>query len=260
LAAVLVGNHPASTFYVKAKRRDCDEVGMNSWLHQLPADTSQAHLLQIIAQLNAEPMVHGILVQLPLPAQIDESAVLYAIDPHKDVDAFHPDNLGRLLAGQPRYVPCTPLGVQQLLVRSGRSWAGQQVVIVGRSNIVGKPLAALLMQKPSGANPDAGDATVTVAHSRTRHLPALTRQADVLVAAIGQPHFITAEHVRPGAVVIDVGINKVPERKQPVGDVDFAAVAPLAAAITPVPGGVGPMTRAMLLLNTLRSAEYHDAR
>jgi methylenetetrahydrofolate dehydrogenase (NADP+)/methenyltetrahydrofolate cyclohydrolase len=253
LAAVLVGDNPASQTYVRNKRKACERVGMHSWLHDLPRDTSQARLLDLIRQLNVDPAVHGILVQLPLPSQIDEMAIIQAVTPLKDVDGFGPVNLGLLAAGQPHYLPCTPQGVQQLLLRNGITLDGAHVVILGRSLIVGKSLALILMQKAPGAN-----ATVTVCHSRSRDLPGLTRQADVLVAAIGQAQFVKADMVRPGAVVVDVGINRVGERGL-VGDVDFPAVNQIASAITPVPGGVGPMTITMLLHNTLRAAQAQVA-
>jgi methylenetetrahydrofolate dehydrogenase (NADP+)/methenyltetrahydrofolate cyclohydrolase len=248
LAAVLVGDNPASQVYVRNKRKACAEVGIASWLHELPADTSQARLLALLDQLNENLEVHGILVQLPLPRQIEEAAIIRAVTPPKDVDGFGPENLGLLTAGQPRYLPCTPHGVQQLLLRSAIPIEGSHVVILGRSNIVGKPLALLLLQKAAGAN-----ATVTVCHSRSRDLPAICRQADILVAAIGQARFVKADWIRSGATVIDVGMNRLPDGKL-AGDVDFAAVSHIAGAITPVPGGVGPMTIAMLLHNTLEAA------
>jgi methylenetetrahydrofolate dehydrogenase (NADP+) / methenyltetrahydrofolate cyclohydrolase len=247
LAAVLVGDNPASQIYVGNKRKACERCGLTSWLHALPGSTSQAELLALIDRLNADPVVHGILVQLPLPRQIHEPDIIRAVSPLKDVDGFGPESLGLLARGEPRYVACTPLGVQQLLVRNGIEVAGKHVVIVGRSNIVGKPLALLLMQKAPGA-----DATVTVCHSRTRDIAEVTRLADILVVAIGQARFLKADMVRPGAVVVDVGMNKVEGKL--VGDVDFEAVRPLASAITPVPGGVGPMTITMLLHNTVRAA------
>jgi methylenetetrahydrofolate dehydrogenase (NADP+)/methenyltetrahydrofolate cyclohydrolase len=247
LAAVLVGHNPASEVYVRNKRRDCQRAGMDSRLRHLPAETSTSELLRTVEELNADPAVHGILVQLPLPEQVDTQAVLRAVSPTKDVDCFHPENVGLLVQGRPRFVPGTPAGVQQILLRSGIETAGRHVVILGRSEIVGKPLANLLMQRGPG-----GDATVTVCHSRTRDLPAITRTADILVAAIGRPKFVTAEMVRAGAVVIDVGINRTPEGI--VGDVDFEAVRQVAARITPVPGGVGPLTVTMLLSNTLKAA------
>ncbi len=246
LAAVLVGSDPASEVYVRNKRRDCKEVGVQSQLHQLPETTTQNELLTLIDKLNQDATVHGILVQLPLPAQINTEAVLESIDPMKDVDAFHPENVGRLVQGRPRYLPCTPHGIVQLLERNGVPIAGQHVVIVGRSDIVGKPLAIMLAQR-------GADATVTLCHSRTQNLPAVTRLADILVVAIGRPNFVTAEMVRPGAVVVDVGINRTEEGL--VGDVDFEAVRSVASWITPVPGGVGPLTRVMLLVNTLSAAQ-----
>jgi methylenetetrahydrofolate dehydrogenase (NADP+)/methenyltetrahydrofolate cyclohydrolase len=248
LAAVLVGDNPASQGYVRNKRKACAKAGLASWLHELPKETSQTALLDLITQLNADPKVHGILVQLPLPRQIDEAATVQAVLPLKDVDGFGPENLGLLTAGYPRYLPCTPHGIQQLLVRNGVAIEGAHVVIVGRSNIVGKPLALILMQKAAGAN-----ATVTVCHSRSRDLAALTRQADILVVAIGQSEFIKGDMVRPGAVVVDVGSNRTAEGKW-VGDVDYAASSHVASAISPVPGGVGPMTITMLLYNTLAAA------
>jgi methylenetetrahydrofolate dehydrogenase (NADP+)/methenyltetrahydrofolate cyclohydrolase len=249
LAAVLVGDNPASQTYVRNKRKACEKAGLNSWLHQLPAATTQDELLALVNQLNADPQVHGILVQLPLPKQIQEAAIIRAVSPLKDVDGFGPENLGLLTTGHPRYLPCTPSGVQQLLVRNGIHPEGRHVVIVGRSNIVGKPLALILMQKGQGA-----DATVTVCHSRTRNLAEITRQADILIMAIGQAHFLKADMVQPGTVVIDVGTNRMPDGKL-AGDVDFAGVEPIASAITPVPGGVGPMTITMLLHNTVQAAQ-----
>jgi methylenetetrahydrofolate dehydrogenase (NADP+) / methenyltetrahydrofolate cyclohydrolase len=247
LTAVLVGDDPASAVYVRNKQKACEKAGLKSTLLRLPAQTTQAELLAHVVRLNADALVHGILVQLPLPPQIDEKAVLDAVTPLKDVDCFHPENVGLLAQGRPRFLPCTPAGVQQLLVHEQIEVAGRHAVIIGRSDIVGKPLALLLMQKGPAAN-----ATVTVCHSRTRDLPAIARSADILIAAIGSPRFVTAEMVKPGAVVIDVGINRVADKL--VGDVDFDAVAPIAAAITPVPGGVGPMTIALLLANTLTAA------
>lgn len=248
LAAILVGNDPASDVYVRAKRRDCEAVGIESKLHRLPESTTTDELLQLIARLNKDGEVHGILVQLPLPKQIDATRVLQAVSPAKDVDAFHPENVGRLVQGRPRFLPCTPQGVQQLLIRSGIETAGRHVVVVGRSDIVGKPVAIMLAQRGAGA-----DATVTICHSRTRDLPSVTRLADILIVAIGQAKFVTADMVKPGAVVIDVGVNRSDEGL--VGDVDFEAVREVASAITPVPGGVGPLTRAMLLRNTLDAAQ-----
>jgi methylenetetrahydrofolate dehydrogenase (NADP+)/methenyltetrahydrofolate cyclohydrolase len=249
LAAVLAGDNPASQRYVRNKRRACQKAGLDSWLHEMPRETTPAELLSLLDRLNADAAVHGILVQLPLPRQIDESAIIRAVTPLKDIDGFGPENLGLLTAGQPRYLPCTPAGVQQLLIRNDIPVDGRHVVIVGRSNIVGKPLALILMQKAPDAN-----ATVTVCHSRSRDIASLTRQADIVVMAIGQAHFLKADMVRPGAVVIDVGQNALPDGKL-VGDVDYEAVRAVAGAITPVPGGVGPMTITMLLHNTLRAAQ-----
>ncbi len=246
LAAVLVGDDPASQVYIRNKRRACERANIESRLYRLPADVNEEDLLKQLAKLNKADDVHGILVQLPLPAHIDAARMLRAVNPLKDVDAFHPENVGRIVQGQPRFLPCTPHGIQQLLVRAEISIAGSHVVVVGRSDIVGKPLANMLVQRGM-------DATVTVCHSRTRDLPALTRLADILIVAIGRPRFVTAEMVRPGATVIDVGINRTEEGL--VGDVDFAAVSEVAGAITPVPGGVGPMTVAMLLYNTLLAAQ-----
>jgi methylenetetrahydrofolate dehydrogenase (NADP+)/methenyltetrahydrofolate cyclohydrolase len=248
LAAVLVGDNPASEVYVRNKRKACEAVGIESQLHRLPADTSQDDLLRLIAKLNKDGEVHGILVQLPLPPQIEKSRVLLAVNPAKDVDAFHPENVGRLVQGKPRFLPCTPQGVQQLLLRNGIETAGRHVVILGRSEIVGRPLSIMLSQRGAGA-----DATVTVCHSRSRDLVDFCRTADILVAAIGQAKFVTAEMVKPGATVIDVGINR--SDAGVVGDVDFENVVKVAGAITPVPGGVGPLTIAMLLSNTLSAAE-----
>jgi methylenetetrahydrofolate dehydrogenase (NADP+)/methenyltetrahydrofolate cyclohydrolase len=254
LAAVLVGEDPASTVYVRNKRRACEEVGIFSETFEMPANSSTAAVLERVQALNANTSFHGILVQLPLPSQVDQHRIIEAIDPNKDVDGIHPYNIGKLVQGRPDFIPGTPGGVQQLLLRNGYDPAGANVVICGRSEIVGKPLAILLMQRQEGAN-----ATVTVCHTQTRDLAQITRQADILVAAIGKPNAITADMVKPGAVVVDVGINRVEDatRKRGYrlqGDVDFDAVAAKAAAITPVPGGVGPMTIAMLLVNTLTAA------
>jgi methylenetetrahydrofolate dehydrogenase (NADP+) / methenyltetrahydrofolate cyclohydrolase len=254
LAAVLVGDNQASQIYVRNKRQACEKAGLASWLHHLPGETSQVHLHNLLSKLNADPEVHGILVQLPLPKQIDESAVLRAVSPLKDVDGFSPENLGLLTSGQARYLPCTPHGVQQLLLRNGIDPDGAHVVVVGRSNIVGKPLALILMQKAKGAN-----ATVTVCHSRSRNLADVTRSADILVVAIGQARFLTRDMVRPGAVVVDVGMNRLPDGKL-AGDVDFDAVKEVASAISPVPKGVGPMTITMLLHNTLAAAQTQVGR
>ena len=254
LAVVLVGDDPASAVYVRNKQRAATEVGMEAQDVRLPADTSQERLLEHVEELKVDPRFHGILVQLPLPDHIDERTVLDALDPLKDVDGLHPENAGRLAGGRARFVPATPLGIQQMLVRTGHDPDGKRVVVCGRSEIVGKPVALLLMQRASGAN-----ATVTVCHTRTRDLAGITRQADILIAAIGRPMSITADMVKDGVTVIDVGVNRIdaPERKRGyrlVGDVDFDAVSEKAEAITPVPGGVGPMTIAMLLQNTLTAA------
>ena len=247
LAVVLVGDDPASEVYVRSKGRATRAAGMTSFEHRLPEDTAQADLLALVARLNADPAVHGILVQLPLPAQIDASAVTDAIDPAKDVDGFHLHNVGLLALGRPALVPCTPLGCLMLLRAHLGSLSGAEAVVIGRSAIVGKPMAQLLL---------AQDCTVTVAHSRTRDLPDVCRRADILIAAVGRPQMVGADWVRPGATVLDVGINRVGEgeARRLVGDVDFAAVAPVAGAITPVPGGVGPMTIACLLANTVTAA------
>ena len=247
LATVVVGDDPASKVYVRNKRKACAEVGIKAWDHDLPASTPQAELLQLLQDLNHDPLVHGILVQLPLPEHIDEQLILDAVSPHKDADGFHPYNLGRLLAGSPVVAPATPAGIQQLLIRSGVEVAGAEVVIVGRSNIVGKPLAALLVQKGAGAN-----ASVTVCHTATKDLAAHTRRAEILVAAVGRAHVITGPMVAPGSTVIDVGVNRTEAGL--AGDVDFDAAKEVAGAITPVPGGVGPMTIAMLLKNVVALA------
>ena len=254
LAAVLVGDDPASAVYVRSKERAAAEAGIRGRVVRLPASATEDELLGNVRTLNEDDSVHGILVQLPLPPQIDEDRVIEAISPLKDVDGLHPANMGRLMAGRPRFVPATPAGIQEMLLRSGHSPEGRHTVVCGRSNIVGKPVANLLMQRGEGAN-----ATVTVCHTRTADLAEVTRQADILIAAIGRPRAITADMVRDGVVVVDVGINRVdaPERKRGyrlVGDVDFGPVSQRAAAITPVPGGVGPMTIAMLLSNTLDAA------
>lgn len=247
LAAVLVGDDPGSQVYVRNKEKACQQAGIASQLHRLTTETTIDELLALIGRLNGDPAVHGILVQLPLPKQIDERRVLEAVSPLKDVDAFHPENVGRIVQGRPRFLPCTPHGILEMLRRNNIPTAGANVVVVGRSDIVGKPMAILLMQRGGG-----GDATVTVCHSRTRDLPAVTRSADILIVAIGRPKFITAEMVKPGAVVIDVGMNRTESGL--VGDVDFAAVKEVAGRITPVPGGVGLLTVAMLLHNTLAAA------
>ena len=254
LAVVLVGDDPSSASYVKGKARDAVAVGMRSETIRIPADVSQAALLGTVADLNADPRWHGVIVQLPLPPQIDETLATSAVSPEKDVDGLHPVNVGRLFRGEPGFVSCTPAGVIQMLLRTGHDPAGKHVVICGRSNLVGKPLAGLLMQKRLG-----GNATVTVCHTATPDISVYTRQADILIAVMGRPRAITADMVREGAVVIDVGVNAIPDATKKkgtrlVGDVDYDAVAEKASAITPVPGGVGPMTRAMLLHNTVLAA------
>ncbi len=254
LAVVLVGDNPASRAYVRAKDKMCRELGLHSLKLELTAATTQAELLSRVEELNRDPAIHGILVQSPPPKQIDEAAIVRALDPAKDVDGFHPVNIAKLALGDDSgFIPCTPLGCQRMLIESGIEISGAHVVVLGRSIIVGKPLALLLMRKGPG-----GDATVTVVHSRSRRLSEITRSADILVAAIGQPHFVKAEHVRDGAVVIDVGINRMDDPTMErgyrlVGDVAFDEVSKKASAITPVPGGVGPMTIAMLMSNTVKA-------
>lgn len=259
LVAVLVGENPASVTYVRNKAKAAEEIGMHSEVVRLPATAAEGELLAEIDRLNQDPKIHGMIVQLPLPKQIREEAALFAVDPLKDVDGFHPLNLGRLLLGQPRYQPATPSGVHQMLLRSGHSPEGKHVVVLGRSNIVGKPMASILMQKRPGAN-----ATVTICHSGTPDLPSFTQRADILIAAIGQAQFVKASMVREGAVVIDVGINRIPDPaakggSRLVGDVAFEEVAAKAGAISPVPGGVGPMTIAMLMSNTVQAAKLLEA-
>ncbi len=245
LAVILVGDDPASRVYVNNKRKACLALGMLSEEYALAADTTQEELMRLVASLNEREDIHGILCQLPLPRHLDEQAVIHAIRPDKDVDAFHPFNVGSLCIGDPGFLPCTPAGVMELLRRGGIDPAGKRAVVIGRSNIVGKPMALLLL---------AANATVTVCHSRTRELAAICREADILVAAVGRPKFVTADMVKPGAVVIDVGMDR-DENGKLCGDVDFAAVEPVASAITPVPGGVGPMTITMLMKNTLTAAK-----
>ena len=247
LATVLVGEDPASKIYVSSKQKACAEAGIKVWDYPLPASTLEDELLTLIADLNANESVHGILVQLPLPEHIDEQKVLVAVDPLKDADGFHPMNLGRLLAGDPVVAPATPAGIQEMLIRSGVEISGAEVVVVGRSNIVGKPIAAMLMQKAPGAN-----ATVTICHTGTRDIAEHTVRADILIAAIGRAHAITAPMIKEGAVVIDVGMNRTEDGLK--GDVDFEAAKEICSQITPVPGGVGPMTIAMLLSNTVKLA------
>lgn len=256
LAVVLVGDNPASQVYVRMKGKACEEAGIYHETINLPKDTSEADLMGLLERLNANPKIHGILVQLPLPKQIDTNRALHRIDPRKDVDGFHPENVGKVAVGDPSgFRPATPYGVQQLLIRTGVETKGAHAVVVGRSNIVGRPMASLLLHDSPG-----GNATVTVCHSRTRHIAQQTRQADILIVAIGKPEFVSGEMVKPGAVVIDVGVNRVddPSRKQGyrlVGDVKFDEARQVASAITPVPGGVGPMTITMLLFNTVQAAK-----
>ena len=249
LAVVLVGDDPASQIYVRSKTAACAQAGITTFDHRLPAATSDGELLGLVASLNSDPAVDGILIQLPLPAGIDARRVLFAVDPRKDVDGIHPENVGRLLMGEPRFVACTPFGVMKLIEEARLPLAGAQAVVVGRSNMVGKPMAALLL---------AADATVTVCHSKTRDLAATVGRADLLVAAVGRPEMIRGDWVKPGAVVIDVGINRTAAGKL-LGDVEYAPAAARAAAITPVPGGVGPMTIAMLLANTVTAAKLRAA-
>lgn len=246
LAVIIVGENPASKVYVRNKQRACEEIGIASTVIELPEDTKEEELLSVVAELNADTSVHGILVQLPLPRHLDAEKVLLSIDPRKDVDAFHPYNVGRIMIGDYDFLPCTPAGVMELLKRSDISPDGKECVVVGRSNIVGKPQAMLLLH--------AGG-TVTVCHSHTKNLPEVCRRADILVTAIGKPEFFDETYVKPGAVVIDVGMNRRPADGKLCGDVNFAKVEPVTSAITPVPGGVGPMTIAMLLCNTLKAAE-----
>lgn len=255
LGVILVGEDPASKSYVTAKERACEEIGIYSDDNRLDADTSQKDLMALVERMNADPKINGILVQLPLPDGLDEAEVLLTIDPAKDVDGFHPMNVGKMVVGEKAFLPCTPHGVIQLLLRNGVTLSGAEVVIVGRSNIVGKPLANMLIQKN-----DKGNATVTVCHTRTKNLASHTQRADIIIAAAGKPNTVTADMVKPGAVVIDVGVNRIEDatKKQGfrlVGDVDFEAVKEKASLITPVPGGVGPMTITMLLYNTVESAK-----
>jgi methylenetetrahydrofolate dehydrogenase (NADP+)/methenyltetrahydrofolate cyclohydrolase len=249
LAVVLVGDDPASQIYVRGKTKACAEAGIRTFDHRLPATTTKSELLALIGRLNADPQVDGILIQLPLPAGLDSREILPAVDPRKDVDGIHPENLGRLVMGEPRFVACTPLGVMTLIEETGVKLAGAEAVVVGRSNMVGKPMVALL----TGA-----DATVTACHSKTRDLAGAVGRADVVVAAVGRAEMIRGAWIKPGAVVIDVGINRQPSGKL-LGDVEFAPAAARASAITPVPGGVGPMTIAMLLVNTVKAAKIRAA-
>jgi methylenetetrahydrofolate dehydrogenase (NADP+) / methenyltetrahydrofolate cyclohydrolase len=249
LAAILVGDDPASQVYVRNKEAACEKVGIQSRLFRLAAATNESELLELIDQLNQDPSVNGILVQLPLPNAIDAQRILDSVTPLKDVDAFHPENVGLISQGRPRFLPCTPHGIQQIFAREKIEVSGKHVVVVGRSDIVGKPIASMLAQKDCPLGAAYANGTVTLCHSRSREISKMTGQADILIAAIGKPNFITADMVKPDSVVIDVGINRVDSGL--VGDVDFASVSPIVQAITPVPGGVGPMTIAMLLFNTL---------
>ncbi|HNX33630.1 MAG TPA: bifunctional methylenetetrahydrofolate dehydrogenase/methenyltetrahydrofolate cyclohydrolase FolD [Kiritimatiellia bacterium] len=254
LGVILIGVDPASTSYVTAKEKACEEAGMYSQDVRVPAETTQAEALALVRRMNADPRIHGILVQLPLPKHIDEGAVINAIAPEKDVDGFTPVNVGRMMIGETCFLPCTPHGIIQMLLKAGVQTAGKHAVVVGRSNIVGKPVAHLLMRKAEG-----GNATVTVCHTGTRDLAAFTRQADILVVAAGRPNTVTGEMIKPGAAVIDVGVNRIPDATKKsgfrlAGDVDFDSAKEVASLITPVPGGVGPMTITMLLYNTLESA------
>jgi len=258
LAFIIVGENPASQSYVKMKGKGCDEMGFYSITEKLPAETTEIQVLQLINQFNLDPKIHGILVQLPLPKHIDEQKIIAAIDHKKDVDGFHPINIGRMVIGLPCFKPCTPAGVQELLIRSGNNPSGKHVVIVGRSNIVGKPLANILLQKQKGAN-----AVVTIVHTGAKDISYFSKQADILIAAMGKPECIAGEMIKPGAVVIDVGINRIEDTTvkngyRIVGDVHFESASKVAGAITPVPGGVGPMTIAMVLKNTLLAAKLSE--
>ena len=254
LVTILVGENPASQSYVRAKQKASHDLGFHSVQENQPADLAEDDLLKLIAKYNADVSIHGILVQLPLPKHINEAKVLYAIDPDKDVDGFHPVNVGRMVVGEPAFLPCTPYGIQQMLIRSGVKTEGAELVVVGRSNIVGKPIANMMLQKAEGAN-----ATVTICHTRTKDMAAHTKRADILIVAAGVINAVTADMVKPGAVVIDVGVNEIGKtaegKRKLVGDVDFEGVKEVASAITPVPGGVGPMTITMLMQNTLNSAK-----
>ena len=260
LAVVLVGEDPASQVYVRKKGEMCESLGMKSVTVRMPAETTQEELMAKVDELNRDPTIHGFLVQLPLPSHLDEEQVINAISPSKDVDCFHPTNVGRVLIGNPDFLPATPAGVQQMIIRSGVETSGKHVVVIGRSNIVGKPMAAMMLQRGLGA-----DSTVTVVHSRTKDLPSTTRQADILIVAIGKPRFVTPDMVKDGAVVIDVGTNRIEDPTHPkgsrlVGDVDFDSVKDKVSAITPVPGGVGPMTICMLMANAVKAAERASER
>jgi methylenetetrahydrofolate dehydrogenase (NADP+) / methenyltetrahydrofolate cyclohydrolase len=254
LATILVGADPASRVYVGQKEKTCLELGIYSERRDIPTETTEAQLLELVEKLNKEPKIHGILIQIPLPKHINEARVLYAIDPKKDVDGFHPTSLGKLMIGEPDFIPCTPHGIQQLLIRSGIPTEGAEVVVLGRSNIVGKPIANIMLQKAKGAN-----STVTVCHTATRDVASHTRRADILIVAAGRPKAVTADMVKEGVVVIDVGVNEIGKtadgKRILAGDVDYEPVKAKASAITPVPGGVGPMTITMLMLNTVKAAK-----
>lgn len=256
LATVLVGENPASVSYVTSKNKTSKELGMHSVQINRPGDTSEEDLLKLIGELNMDPKINGILVQLPLPKHVDENKILLAIDPTKDVDAFHPVNVGKMVVGNADFLPCTPAGIQQILIRSGVETSGAEVVVVGRSNIVGKPIANILLQKAKGAN-----ATVTLVHTRTKDVEAHCRRADILIVAAGVPNYVKGSWIKPGAVVIDVGVNRVGTtesgKAKLAGDVDYAEAVEVASAITPVPGGVGPMTITMLMVNTVKAARVH---
>jgi len=254
LATVLVGEDPASVSYVTAKGRGCEQIGVNSYQHSIPADTTEEDLLKLVDELNNDPKINGILVQLPLPKHIDSNKVLYAINPDKDVDGFHPVNVGRLVIGEDVFPPCTPAGIQELIIRSGTETSGAEVVVVGRSNIVGKPISIMMIQKRVGAN-----STVTVCHTRTKDMASHTKRADILIVAAGVPNAVTGDMIKPGATVIDVGVNRIgmteSGKAKLVGDVNFSEAKEVAGKITPVPGGVGPMTITMLLKNTVKAAK-----
>ncbi len=256
LAAVLVGDDPASQVYVRNKERACARAGIASQLHRMPSTCTTADVLAMVTQLNNDSSVNGILVQLPLPADVDTQLILDTVDARKDVDAFHPHNVGLISQGRPQFLPCTPHGIIQMLHRYDLKTSGKQVCVIGRSDIVGKPMAMMLAQRDSGLGPDLANATVTLCHSRTKDLASVTRNADILIAAIGRPNFVTADMVKPGAVVVDVGINRTDDGL--VGDVDFKAVSAVAGYLTPVPGGVGPLTVTMLLENTLKAAQLQS--
>jgi methylenetetrahydrofolate dehydrogenase (NADP+)/methenyltetrahydrofolate cyclohydrolase len=259
LAAVLVGDDPASHVYVRNKERACSRVGIQSQLHRLPESSSTENVVDLVRQLNGDAAVNGILVQLPLPPQVDSQLVLDTVDARKDVDAFHPHNVGLISQGRPQFLPCTPHGIVQLLHRYQIPTSGKHVCVIGRSDIVGKPMALMLVQRDCDLGPEMANATVTLCHSRTKYLKEHTSRADIVIAAIGQPRFVTAEMIKPGATVIDVGINRTDDGRL-AGDVDFESVREVAGFITPVPGGVGPLTVTMLLENTLKAAQLQAAQ